>query len=178
MTIRALIVDDEPLARERLRTLLVEEEDVEVVGESPDGRTAVRAIETLRPDVVFLDVQMPEMDGFAVLQALPPKSVPRVIFVTAYDKYALEAFDVHALDYLLKPFDRERFRRALGRARSALAAGAEKAPGLLELLERLLGETLPQAELGGALRAGDPGIESQKQLLDDFRLFRHLSGPQ
>jgi two-component system LytT family response regulator len=135
--IRAAIVDDEPLARERLRTLLLEEAEVEVVAECAEGSAAVKAIETHRPDVVFLDVQMPEMDGFAVLQALAPGRVPSVVFVTAYDKYALQAFDVHAVDYLLKPFDRDRFRRALARVRAAVLAGEETTPRLLALLERL-----------------------------------------
>jgi two-component system LytT family response regulator len=137
MKIRAAIVDDEPLARERLRTLLRAEGDVSVVAECAEGRAAVRAIETHRPDVVFLDVQMPEMDGFAVLQALSPRRVPNVVFVTAYDKYALQAFDVHAVDYLLKPFDRDRFRRALARVRAAVEAGEPPTPRLLALLERL-----------------------------------------
>lgn len=112
----ALIVDDEPLARERIRTLLKTEREIHVVGECGDGKRAVKAIRRRRPDLVFLDVQMPEMDGFAVLEALQPEEMPVVIFTTAYDKYALRAFEVHALDYLLKPFDRERFQTALARA--------------------------------------------------------------
>ena len=117
--LRTLIVDDEPLARERLRTLLADHPDVEVIGECEDGLTAIETIERDRPDLVFLDVQMPELSGFQVLQRLedPP---PAVIFVTAYDSYAIRAFDVHALDYLLKPFDRDRFERALTRARGNL----------------------------------------------------------
>ena len=118
--IRALIVDDEPLARERIRTLLKRAPDVRVVSECGDGKRAVRAVRKHKPDLVFLDVQMPEMDGFDVLEALDPGEMPVVIFVTAYDKYALRAFDVHALDYLLKPFDRERFQSALDRAREQI----------------------------------------------------------
>lgn len=118
--IRALIVDDEPLARERIRTLLKAAPDVRVVGECSDGRRAVKAIRRHKPDLVYLDVQMPEMDGFDVLEALEPGEMPVVIFATAYDKYALRAFDVHALDYLLKPFDRERFETALVRAREQI----------------------------------------------------------
>jgi two-component system LytT family response regulator len=113
---RVLIVDDEPLACERLRMLLESERDVEIAGECHDGLTAVEAIRKLAPDLVFLDVQMPEMDGFAVLEALD--TPPAVIFVTAYDQFAIKAFEVHALDYLLKPFDRERFSKALARAHS------------------------------------------------------------
>lgn len=120
MNIRALIVDDEPLARERIRTLLRKEPDVAVVAECGDGTRAVAAIEKHRPDLVFLDVQMPGANGFDVLEAIGASHMPAVIFVTAYDKYALRAFDVHALDYLLKPFDRTRFREALSRARAQI----------------------------------------------------------
>ena len=117
MTIRTLIVDDEPLAREKLRGFLEGVEDFEVVGECRDGREALETIERERPDLVFLDVQMPEMDGFEVLENLEAGELPTVIFVTAYDQYAIKAFDVHAVDYLLKPFDRDRFKKALDRAR-------------------------------------------------------------
>ena len=106
--IRTLIVDDEPVARRRIRRLLKTEEDISVVGESGDGRAAIEAIRTLQPDLVFLDVQMPEADGFAVLRAVGDV-MPAVVFVTAFDQYALGAFEVHALDYLLKPFNRKRF---------------------------------------------------------------------
>lgn len=116
-----LIVDDEPLARERIRTLLRREDGVTVVGEAGNGADAVLLVEEQRPDLVFLDVQMPEVDGFAFLELLGPARVPAVVFVTAFDQYALRAFEVHALDYLLKPFDRERFQQALGRARDAIA---------------------------------------------------------
>lgn len=137
MTIRALVVDDEPLARERIRTLLADEADIEVVAECGDGVEAVRAIEELDPDLVFLDVQMPEVDGFEVLEAIGPDRAPVVVFVTAYDEYAIRAFDVHALDYLLKPFDRERFEEAVGRARASVRAraGVDR-----EKLARLLDE--------------------------------------
>lgn len=120
MSIRALIVDDEPLARQRIRNLLKDEPDIEVVGECADGGEAVASIRDLRPDLVFLDVQMPVLDGFGVLEAVGPERMPAVIFVTAYDRYAIQAFEVNALDYLLKPFDRDRFRRALERARAQL----------------------------------------------------------
>jgi two-component system, LytTR family, response regulator len=114
--IRALVVDDEPLARERVLTLLQHETDVEVVGECSDGGQAVSAIQQHSPDLVFLDVQMPGCDGFEVIQNIGTERMPMVIFVTAYDQYALRAFEVHALDYLLKPFDEERLNEALDRA--------------------------------------------------------------
>jgi len=118
--IRTLIVDDEPLARERIGKLLTKEADVEIVGECADGRQALTAIRKHQPDLVFLDVQMPELDGFGVLAQLEAGAMPAVVFVTAHDRFALRAFEVHALDYLLKPFDAERFREALMRARDRL----------------------------------------------------------
>jgi two-component system LytT family response regulator len=136
MKIRALIVDDEPLARQRVRLLLSEEADVEILGESEDGIEAVAQIEASKPDLLFLDVQMPEMDGFELLRRVPQDLLPVVIFTTAYDKHALQAFDAHALDYLLKPFKPARFKQAVQRARELIAnkqAGAA-ARGLLELL--------------------------------------------
>src|SRR6476660_1224921 len=118
--IRTLIVDDEPLARERLAGLLSNEADMEVVAQCRDGEEAVTAIVDYTPDLVFLDVQMPQMDGFEVIEAVGPERMPLVIFVTAYDQHALRAFQVRALDYLLKPFDRERFAGALQRARKQI----------------------------------------------------------
>ena len=119
--IRTLIADDEPLGRQRIRSLLKGEPDIEVIRECGDGKEAADAITADRPDLVFLDVQMPELDGFGVLEAVPAGKVPAVIFVTAHDRFALKAFEVHALDYLLKPFDRARFRKALDRARNQLS---------------------------------------------------------
>jgi two-component system LytT family response regulator len=118
--IRTLVVDDEPLARERLASLLQPLEDVELVGECRDGEEAVIALHDLTPDLVFLDIQMPGMSGFDVIDAVGTDKMPLVIFVTAYDQHALRAFQVRALDYLLKPFDRERFTEALQRARQQL----------------------------------------------------------
>jgi len=132
---RTLIVDDEPLARERIRTLLRDEPDIELIGECADGKEAVAAIQGKNPELLFLDVQMPEMDGFAVLEAVGPERVPAVVFVTAYDRYALRAFDVHALDYLLKPFDRERFQKALERARAQVGERGKLGDRLLALLK-------------------------------------------
>src|SRR5262245_16734017 len=136
---RVLIADDEPLARERLRTLLQEEPDMELVGEAADGTSAAESIITLRPDVVFLDVQMPGADGFDVIEAVGPERMPFVVFVTAFDRYALRAFDVHALDYLLKPFDRDRFRQAIARARQQMTrtAGGDVERRLAAIMEDL-----------------------------------------
>jgi len=113
-------VDDEPLARERIRRLLQKEADIEIVGECADGNEALAAIGEQQPDLVFLDVQMPELDGFGVLEQLGREATPAIVFVTAHDRFALRAFEVHALDYLLKPFDGERFRKALERARDRI----------------------------------------------------------
>jgi two-component system LytT family response regulator len=120
MKIRTLVVDDEPLARERIQRMLHGEPDVEIAGECGNGTDAVSLIGALAPDLVFLDIQMPVMNGFEVLQALVPGQMPSIIFVTAYDQYAIRAFDVHALDYLLKPFNRERFQAALNRVREQI----------------------------------------------------------
>ncbi len=130
---RVVIADDEPLARERLRTLLATEDWLDLVAECQDGPSAIAAIEKLRPDLVFLDVQMPGATGFDVIQAVGPDRMPCVVFVTAYDRYALRAFDVHAIDYLLKPFDRERFQQAVTRARQQIERTTNG-----ELEERLL----------------------------------------
>src|SRR3954447_10523009 len=113
---RVLIADDEPLGRARLRMLLAEEPWVDIVAECADGPATIAAIEKFRPELVFLDIQMPGGSGFDVIEAVGASRMPLVIFVTAFDRYALRAFDVHALDYLLKPFDRDRFREALARA--------------------------------------------------------------
>ena len=118
--IRVLIVDDEPPARERIRGLLAEAKDIVVLKECDSGLDAVSAIRELDPDLVFLDVQMPGLDGFGVLDALQGGRLPVIVFVTAYDAYAVRAFEVHALDYLLKPFDRERFEATLERVRMTL----------------------------------------------------------
>jgi two-component system LytT family response regulator len=135
--VRVLIVDDEPLACERIRTLLSGERDIEIVGECHDGRSAAAAIRKLEPELVFLDVQMPEMDGFAVIESL--SAPPVVIFVTAFDRFAIKAFEVCALDYLLKPFDRDRFSKALARGRTEWGrrSGSELDTRLRTLLDEL-----------------------------------------
>jgi two-component system LytT family response regulator len=118
--IRAIIVDDEPLAREGVRLNLEAEPDIDIVGDAGSGEEAVTLIETLRPDVLFLDVQMAGLDGFAVLDAVGAAHMPVTIFTTAYDEFALRAFDAHAIDYILKPYDAERFHLAVDRARMQL----------------------------------------------------------
>ncbi|MFC2135495.1 LytR/AlgR family response regulator transcription factor [Bacteroidota bacterium] len=118
--ISAIIVDDEELARTRIRRLLNDEKDIEIVTECSNGLEAVKAINDFKPDLVFLDIQMPEMDGFEVMENLGPGDLPFIIFVTAYDKYAIKAFDVHAIDYLLKPFDDDRFFNSIDHAREKI----------------------------------------------------------
>lgn len=139
MNFRAVIVDDEPLARERVRTFLAEEKDMEVVAECADGAAAVKAIEELKPDILFLDVQMPRLNGFEVLEAIDAALLPVVIFTTAHDDHAIRAFEVSAVDYLLKPFKQPRFKKSLERARLQLRAakGSTADPALSTLLSHL-----------------------------------------
>lgn len=137
--IRTLIVDDEPLARRKIRRMLTRDPQVEILGDSANGREAIAAIIAHKPDLVFLDVQMPEIDGFDVLESIPPADMPFVIFVTAYDQYALRAFEVSAVDYLVKPFDRRRFEKSMQRAKSRLTTerGRDVNQQTLALLEEL-----------------------------------------
>jgi len=144
MKIRALIIDDEPLARERVRSMLKDEADIEIAGECGDGASAVAAVRQHAPHLVFLDVQMPGMDGFEVLRAVDREQLPEVIFVTAYDQHAIRAFDAHALDYLLKPFKPARFKEALRRARGRLAE--KQAGDVSREILALLGEGRPARE--------------------------------
>lgn len=139
MKIRVLIVDDEPLARRKLRRFLNAESAFEIIGECADGSRAVAAIEEQKPDLLFLDMQMPEMNGLDVVQAVGPQRMPLVVFVTAHDQYAVKAFEVNALDYLLKPVSRERFQSAVARARTQLDHGPSNDVGqrLHALLQRL-----------------------------------------
>jgi two-component system LytT family response regulator len=141
--IRVLIVDDEPLARHGLRELLNVDHAIEVIGECEDGFQAIEMIRSSKPDLVFLDIQMPELDGFGVIKKVGPEKMPMVIFVTAYDEFAIRAFDVHALDYLLKPMDPVRFRIALDRARSAIETKSSLSLNkkLVSLLEDIKSET-------------------------------------
>ncbi|MGH8401983.1 MAG: LytR/AlgR family response regulator transcription factor, partial [Gammaproteobacteria bacterium] len=121
MKIRTLIVDDMPLSRDRTRRYLTDVADVEIVGESGDGEAALKAINTLAPDLVLLDVQMPGMSGLVLLEKIPAERRPAVVFVTAFDEFAVPAFAAHAVDFLLKPFDRERLAKVLERVRAHLA---------------------------------------------------------
>jgi two-component system LytT family response regulator len=137
MSLSVLVVDDEPLARSRVKGLLAREGDVREVLEAEDGEAAVRVLRETTPDVVFLDVQMPGRDGFGVIEAIGPEKMPATVFVTAFDQHALRAFDVHAVDYLLKPFDDERFAQAFAHAREqrglkAVARAASALRGVLD----------------------------------------------
>jgi two-component system, LytTR family, response regulator len=138
--IRALVVDDEPLARSNLTVLLRRDPEIEVVGECGSGMEALAEIRSSKPDLVFLDVQMPECDGFDVLEMLGRDLPPAVVFVTAYDQYALRAFEAGALDYLLKPFDNARFDRALGRARERIAQGRNPPPAIEKFAVKSAGQ--------------------------------------
>jgi two-component system LytT family response regulator len=142
---KVLIVDDERLSRQRIRRLLAFEPECEIAGECENGSDAVRALARERPDILFLDVQMPELDGFEVVGAIR-ESRPLIIFTSAFDEYALRAFEVHAFDYLLKPFDRKRFRESLQRAKSHLARERSESPDgrLAALIEHFAnGRKLP-----------------------------------
>jgi two-component system, LytTR family, response regulator len=140
--VRVLIVDDEPLARQGVSLRLKATADIEIVGECGDGPSAVKTILELAPDLVFLDVQMPGMDGFEVLRTLPTENLPAVIFVTAHDQHALRAFSIHALDYLLKPVDDLRFAAAVDRAAKMMnaTARAQMAERILQMLNKDLGK--------------------------------------
>ena len=137
--IRTLIVDDEELARDRIQSLLEQQPDVEIVGVCNDGVAALEAIERHQPDLVFLDVQMPGMTGFEVVENLDPQQAPAIVFVTAHDGHAIRAFEIHALDFLLKPFDQTRFEKALDRARGKVkvSKGTVIDSHLVSLLEEL-----------------------------------------
>lgn len=142
--IRAVIVDDEPLAREGVRMMLEADSEISIVAECGGGREALAAICEQKPDLIFIDVQMPEMGGFEVLEAVGAEHSPQVIFVTAYDKYALQAFEAHALDYLLKPFTVKRFNEALKRAKTQIQN--EQNGELNRKLATLLEDLKPQAK--------------------------------
>ncbi len=139
MPLTTLLVDDEPLAREGLRILLSRDPEIASIHEAKDGREAVAAIRDTKPDLVFLDVQMPEMDGFSVIKEVGAERMPAVVFVTAHDQYAIQAFDINAIDYLLKPVTEERFTQALARAKSRmrLAPADEASRQILSLLETI-----------------------------------------
>ena len=161
MTLKALIVDDEQLARDELQYLLGSIDDVEVVGQGKNGIEAIALVPRFEPDVLFLDVQMPGLDGFAVLRKLlektPPETLPQIIFATAFDKYAVRAFEVNAVDYLLKPFDRGRLQQALDRVRARLQA------------------PVPAGQEGPAASAAAPAL-SREQVNSLIRLIEQQGG--
>ncbi len=156
--IRALIVDDEPAARAGIRQLLAGDAEVLVAGECTNGREAVAAIQEAPPDLLFLDVQMPELDGFGVLREVGTDGVPSVVFVTAYDQYALRAFEVHALDYLLKPFSDDRFRESLERAKAQVRHGrmGQLSKKLAALLDTYGATPLPVSAADTSTAAAPP----------------------
>ena len=139
MTIRAVIVDDESLARKNVKRFLATEPDISVIAECSGGSEAIKVIQELSPDLLFLDIQMPGIDGFEVLHAIRESKMPIIIFVTAYDQHALKAFEIHALDYLLKPLKQERFKRSIERVRTQMAMGdsREITPGLKALIGKI-----------------------------------------
>jgi two-component system LytT family response regulator len=139
---RAMIVDDEPLARDGLRLLLADYDDIQLVGEAGNGRDALSLVHALQPDLMFVDVQMPGMSGLELASALPDERTPTVVFVTAYDEFALRAFDVRALDYVLKPIDEQRFSEAVRRARVQHQLGSRRLRGLTETPPRPLKLTI------------------------------------
>jgi two-component system LytT family response regulator len=169
MALRVLIADDEPLARRRVAQLLAGEPDAEVVGEAEDGAAALEAVAALRPDLLFLDVQMPEVTGLDVLAALAEAEgpVPAVVLATAYDEYALRAFDANAVDYLLKPYKADRFRAALCRARARLRERA--APGADDALRRQVEGVL--AALAAERAAPEPAPERLVARVGDRHVF-------
>jgi two-component system LytT family response regulator len=163
--IRALVVDDESLAREALLVMLNDDSEMEIIGECRNGKEAVTVIRHQSPDIVFLDIQMPEMDGFQVVEEVGATRMPVTIFVTAYDKYALRAFEAHALDYLLKPFDHDRFNTALQRAKTFVRQQklGEISDSLFALLQDM------KLKTGESLAATDdkhPGSAAQKEPID------------
>jgi two-component system LytT family response regulator len=135
-TLKVAIIDDEPLALQRLRRLVSEQSDLQLVGEGKTGMEAVSLINSQKPDVVFLDVQMPELDGFGVLEVVGAEKMPAVIFVTAFDEYAVNAFNANAIDFLLKPYDTARFLAALGKLRKSVGNGHAKVAALAETVRR------------------------------------------
>ncbi len=151
-SIRTLIIDDEPLARENLRIRLRDVDDFEIAGECANGREALTAIQEQKPDLIFIDIKMPDMNGFEVLEQVPPEILPVIVFVTAYDRYALEAFQIHALDYLLKPFEDERFAETLQLSRDRVAEA-----------RRAAREGEPLYQLSGGGTPGAPGRQLAEQ---------------
>lgn len=180
-SVRVLIVDDEPLVRVGLRATLAQQAGVEIVGEAGDGLAAIEAIEKLAPHLVFLDVQMPGCDGFEVLAQLDAEQRPAVVFVTAYEQYALKAFDAHAIDYLLKPFDDPRLLDALARARTWLdrepPAPQGGVPALLDEVAETRGRTRFVAKHGGRLRMVPANEVEWIEARGNYVHLHHAEGP-
>jgi two-component system LytT family response regulator len=151
MSIKTIIVDDVELARERVKMLL-DDAEIEIIAECENGREAIETIRNLKPDLVFLDIEMPKINGFEVIETVGAGKMPTVIFVTAYDEFALRAFEVNAIDYLLKPFDEERLRKAVLRAKRQIAK-QESAAEIEEKLRRLLQEVKPSRIISSVFRS-------------------------
>jgi len=167
MTIRAIIVDDEPLARRGLELRLREATDVEVVSQCANGREALAAIAELQPDLMFLDIQMPGLSGFDVLKQVPQECLPMIVFVTAFDRFAIEAFEAHALDYLLKPVDETRLAHALDRVRAQWQQrqAVAQREQLLAMLADLTGKGEIEPEAMSAAAAGSPAVRRYASML-------------
>ncbi len=174
--LRVLLVDDEPLARRALRADCARMDDVEVVGEAEDGERALSAIERLRPDLVLLDVQMPGLDGFEVLAQLEPKDRPAVVFVTAFDAYALRAFEVHAVDYLTKPFDFSRLCEAIARARERVATRSAAVDALLDDTPSRRADRFVVRH-AGRLRTIEAADVEWIEARDNYVQLHHADGP-
>ncbi|MFY9826612.1 MAG: response regulator [Thermoanaerobaculia bacterium] len=172
--IRALIADDEAPARRKLRELLAREADFEIAGEAADGVEAVELIRATAPDVVFLDIQMPRLDGFGVIGEVGVEAMPLVVFVTAYDEHALRAFEVHALDYLLKPFAPSRFQNLIARIRRQVDPERPETGDLAQRIERLLAEVRPAAGYLRQILAERTGHQDRQVLLavDEIDVIR------
>jgi two-component system LytT family response regulator len=158
MKVRVIIADDEPLARERVKSFLNEEADIEIIAECADGEQTLAMVQQHRPDLLFLDVQMPRLNGFEVLEALEPAQLPAVIFTTAHDQHALRAFEVNALDYLLKPWSEQRFKKTLQRAREQLQQRTN------QLADPKLAALLSQLNAGGE-KSGRILVKSPERIL-------------
>jgi two-component system LytT family response regulator len=174
LTITALIVDDEALARRGIEIRLAAAGDFEVIGQCANGRDAITAIQEHKPDLVFLDIQMPEMSGFEVLKSLPRESLPALIFVTAYDRYAMQAFEARAIDYLLKPVDDLRFAAALERVREQINTrnAANQRDRLVEIIAEITG--CGELVLGELLAHGSKAIETRRPEVLPIRQGREI----
>ena len=164
LKIRTLIVDDMPLSRERTRRYLAHEADIEIIGECGDGQAALAAIERTEPDLVLLDVQMPELNGLAMLSKLPPQRRPAVVFITAFEEFAVAAFEIRALDYLLKPFDQERLSRALDSVRAYLAT--RQLPAAPAAERPAAADTSPEHPGRIAIKSGGKTVFVQADAID------------